>query len=77
MSPATSLMSRPATSMPMSIFRDTDSCWMTGGLDVMFTSATSPRRTCSPPGPSMSRDSTSSTLRRTSGVPQTTTSKIF
>ena len=43
----------------------------------MLTSATSARRTCSPPGRSMSRDSTSSTLRRTSGVPQTTTSKTF
>ena len=66
--------STPAT---MSMRRDTASRWMTAGVSAMRTSATWPSRTWPPPGRSMSRLRTSSTLSRVFGAPCTMTSKTF
>ena len=68
---------RPDTAAVTSRLRDVASWSIDVGDEPMRTSATSPRVTWPPSGRSSSRFRTSLTLRRTSGAPQTCTSKIF
>ena len=60
------------------MYRDDASRWMTAAAGATLTWAMSPTRTWPPPsGRSTSRSCTPVTLLRSSGVPQTTTSKTF
>ena len=69
-------MLRPRTSAVTSRLRDTASWVIAAGLAASRTWATSPSRTRSPDGVSMSNDWRLRTLARVGGPPHSTTSKM-